>query len=320
MTNTSPIIHPSAFSPQVLTLGECMGVLYPPNPITLDDTHSLLLDIGGAEANLSIALARMGHTVRYITRVGDDPFGQRIRSILAAESVDIDHVRTDNTAPTGIFFREWLPDGARRVYYYRAGSAASRMEPDDLQPEYFANVHFVHLTGITPALSASCAATVAHALELAHISGAQVSFDPNYRARLWSPAQASKALLPLIQASDILLIGHEDARAVLGIQVNENAEGDRQLLEAMLNLGPGIIVLKCAERGALAWSQGQFYQAAAAPVANVIDPVGAGDGFDAGFLAGMLRGLGIPASLELGAHIGAASVAALGDYAGYPRV
>ncbi len=306
--------------PEVVTLGECMGVLYPPDPIQLDDARSLLLDIGGAEANLSVALARMGHSVRYITRVGDDPFGQRIRSILAGEGVDVGDVATDVSASTGIFFREWLPDGLRRVYYYRAGSAASRMQPDDLQAGQFAGARFVHLTGITPALSASCTATVTHAFELAHAAGAQVSFDPNYRSRLWAPEAARAALLPLIRDCDILLIGHEDARAVLGIHVQEDAQGDQQLLEAMLNLGPGIIVLKCAERGALAWSQGQQYSAPAFPVTEVIDPVGAGDGFDAGFLAGMLRQLGIPASLELGAHVGAASVAALGDYAGYPRV
>ena len=305
---------------EILTLGECMAVLYPPDPIPLDDARSLLLDIGGAEANLSVALARMGHSVRYITRVGDDPFGQRIRGILAGEGVDVSSVRTDTAAGTGIFFREWLPDGVRRVYYYRAGSAASRMLPDDLQAEQFLGARFVHLTGITPALSVSCAATVVHAFELAHAAGAQVSFDPNYRVKLWPPEVASRVLLPLIQASDILLIGHEDARAVLGIHVTEDAAGDQQLLEAMLDLGPGIIVLKCAERGALAWSQGQQYSAPAVPVAHVIDPVGAGDGFDAGFLAGMLRHLSIPASLALGARVGAESVAVLGDYAGYPRV
>jgi 2-dehydro-3-deoxygluconokinase len=291
-----------------------MGVLYPPEPVTLDDTGTLLLDIGGAEANLSVALARLGHSVRYISRVGADPFGERIRNTLAAEGVDVSGVRTDQVAPTGVFFREWLPDGARRVYYYRAGSAASRMQPDDLDPQQFAGARFVHLTGITPALSQGCAATVARAVELARAAGAQVSFDPNYRAKLWSPEAARAALAPILMQCDVLLMGHEDAEAVLG-----HFDDEQQLLEMAASLGPAVVVLKRAERGALALAGGQRYEAPAVPVERVIDPVGAGDGFDAGFLAGLLRGDDTPAALALGARVGAASVAALGDYAGYPR-
>ncbi len=163
--------------------------------------RALLLDIGGAEANLSIALSRMGRSARFISHVGDDPFGQRMRSTLANEGVDVDYLTTDTSAPTGVFFREWLPDGARRVYYYRANSAASRIGPDDLRAEMFAGARVVHLTGITPVLSASCAAACARAIELAHEAGALVSFDPNYRARLWKPEAARKALLPLMRQS-----------------------------------------------------------------------------------------------------------------------
>jgi 2-dehydro-3-deoxygluconokinase len=212
-----------------------------------------------------------------------------------------------------MFFREWLPDGARRVYYYRAGSAASRMEPTDLQPEQFTGARFVHLTGITPALSPTCAATVLRAIELAHAAGAQVSFDPNYRPKLWEPAVARIALLPIIQQCDLLLMGHEDARAVFGV------DDEEQMLQSAAAVGPQVIVLKRAERGALALAEGIRYQAPAVPVERVVDPVGAGDGFDAGFLAGMLRGAPITEALSLGALVGAASVAALGDYAGYPH-
>ncbi|MDZ4718602.1 MAG: sugar kinase [Roseiflexaceae bacterium] len=296
----------------VVTLGECMAVCYPADPIRLDDARTLLLDIGGAEANLSIALARLGIRARFISRVGDDPFGQRIRSVLKQEGVDVTGIITDPQAPTGMFFREWLPDGARRVYYYRAHSAASRMQPTDLQPEQFTGARFVHLTGITPALSQTCAATVMQAIKLAQAAGAQVSFDPNYRPKLWEPDAARVALLPIIQQCDVLLMGHEDARAVLGV------DDDEQMLQSAAALGPRIVVLKRAERGALALADGIRYEAPAIAVEHVVDPVGAGDGFDAGFLAGMLRGDTISEALNLGALVGAASVAALGDYAGYP--
>jgi 2-dehydro-3-deoxygluconokinase len=290
-----------------------MAVLYPREPVTLDDADVLALDIGGAEANLSIGLSRIGHSARFISRIGDDPFGQRMRATLEREGVDTTYLTTDKQAQTGVFFREWLPDGARRVYYYRAASAASRMAPADLRPEAFADARIVHLTGITPALSASCAATVLHAIELARSVGALVSFDPNYRPRLWDQASARAALRPIMERSDIVLMGHEDAQAVLG-------EGDDDaLLERAAALGARVVVLKRAERGALALAEGRRYSAPAHPVKQVIDPVGAGDGFDAGFLAGWLRGDSIEASLQLGARIGAAAVEVLGDYAGYPR-
>jgi 2-dehydro-3-deoxygluconokinase len=301
--------------PDVVTLGECMAVLYPPEPVTLDDTKSLLLDIGGAEANLSIALCRLGRSARFISRVGDDPFGQRMRATLAAEGVDVSALATDSSAPTGVFFREWLPDGARRVYYYRAASAASRLGPDDLRAELFAGARVVHLTGITPALSASCAAAVSRASELAHAAGALVSFDPNYRPKLWSAEAARAALLPLLRQADIILMGHEDAVAVL-----DTAGDDEAALRAGAALGAQVVVLKCAERGAFARAEGRTIHAPAAPVERVIDPVGAGDGFDAGFLAGWLRGDSLEDALRLGARVGAASVQVLGDYAGYPQI
>lgn len=299
--------------PDVVTLGETMAVLYPQEPIHLDDAPALALNIGGAESNLAIGLARLGHSARFISRVGDDPFGRRICSILEHEGVDTSAIITDEAHQTGVFFREWLPDGARRVYYYRAGSAASHMTPGDLKAEWFAGARVVHLTGITPALSPDCAATVARAMELAHEAGALVSFDPNYRQRLWDGATARATLLPLMERSDILLMGHEDAAAVLGM------DDEEQALAYGAKLGAQIVVLKRSEHGASALVDGQIIREPAAPVERVVDPVGAGDGFNAGFLAGRLRDLDIAGALRLGAHVGAAAVETLGDYAGYPN-
>jgi 2-dehydro-3-deoxygluconokinase len=296
--------------PEVVTLGECMAVLYPQDPVSLDHTTTLLLDIGGAESNLALRLRQLGHSVRFISRVGDDPFGQRMRATLATNGVDTDYLTVDVNAPTGIFFREWLADGARRVYYYRAGSAASRLAPDDLPREAFDGARIVHLTGITPALSASCAAAVARAIELARAVGALISFDPNYRPRLWDAATARATLLPLIEQADILLMGHEDAYAMF-----ETDDTDT-ILDRGATLGARVTVLKQAERGACAQVDGRRVQVHAHPVERVIDPVGAGDAFDAGFLAGWLRGYSLEAALDLGARAGAVAVAALGDYAG----
>ena len=144
-------------------------------------------------------------------------------------------------------------------------------------------------------------------------TGALLALDPNYRPRLWDAEAFRAALLPLLRQTDILLMGHEDARAAFGVD-DEDA-----MLAAGAALGAKVVVLKRAERGAMALVEGRRYEAPAEPVAQAIDPVGAGDGFDAGFLAGWLRGWGAEASLRLGATVGAASVQALGDYAGYPK-
>ena len=298
---------------EVVTLGECMAVLYPGEPEPLESAHGLLLDVAGSEANTAIGLARLGHRARFVSRVGDDPLGRRIRATLSDEGVDVADLVTDPVAPTGVFFREWLADGTRRVYYYRAGSAASRMTPAALKPESFAGARIVHLSGITPALSPGCADTVSRAMALAHQQGALVSFDPNYRAPLWPPATAREALIPLIEQADILLIGHEDAKAVL------DTVEDQAVLERAAKLGPKTVVLKRAEQGASAMTDGKRIDVPAHAVSRAVDPVGAGDGFNAGFLAGWLRGYDIEAALKLGNKIGAKAVEVLGDYAGYPK-
>ncbi len=298
---------------EVITLGESMGLLCPAEPVTLDQATTLSIDIAGAESNFAIGLSRLGHHVQFISRVGNDPFGQRIRATLSAEGVDITHLLTDEEAPTGVYFREWLPDGQRRVFYYRRGSAASRLAPEDLPEEAFRGVRIVHMTGITPALSASCAATVARAIELAHAHGALVSFDPNYRAKLWRPEQAQATLLPLMEKADIILMGHEDAQAILGTSDDEEA------LQRAVALGAQVVVLKRAERGAVALAETARIEVAAEVVEAAVDPVGAGDGFDAGFIAGRLRGESLESALRLGGRVGAAAVATVGDYIGYPR-
>ncbi len=293
--------------PEVITLGEAMAVLYPSEPVALEQAHSLLLNIGGAESNFAIALSQLGHRVAFISRVGDDPLGQRMRATLAAQGVDVTGLLTDAGAPTGVFFRTWQPDGLRRVFYYRSGSAASRLAPTDLAPAMFADARLLHISGITPALSASCAATIDHAIELAHAAGALVSCDPNYRPALWDTATARQVLLPLMARSDILLLGHEDSLAILG-----SADRDTVLAQAT-ELGARLVVFKEAERGATVQA-GEQRVSLPAEAVKAIDPVGAGDAFNAGFLSGWLRGASLAASLRLGIQMGARVVATLGDF------
>jgi 2-dehydro-3-deoxygluconokinase len=302
-----------AIAPEVVTLGECMAVLFPDERRRLERARRLRMDIAGTEANTAIGLARLGVAARFIGRVGDDPFGTRIRETLSAEGVDTRFLQVDPGAPTGVFFREALVEGPRRVYYYRAGSAASRLGPEDLTPESFAGAKIVHLSGITPALSGACAAAVRRAIELAREGDALVSFDPNYRPRLWDAATARATLTALIEKVDVLLLSDEDGKILFP---DADVAG---VLEGAAAIGPATVVLKRAAKGAAALVKGQRLRTSGRRVARVVDSVGAGDGFNAGFLAGMLRGLGIAECLDLGAKVGARAVQTLGDYAGYPR-
>ncbi len=175
------------------------------------------------------------------------------------------------------------------------GETMALLRPDDPIP-------------LSPALSPTCALAVARAVELAHAAGAWVSFDPNYRAALWDTATARNVLLPLMKQAEILLLGHEDSLALLGI------DDEQSILRAGQELGAQIVVLKQAERGAYAWDGSTRVFLEAAPVEAPIDPVGAGDAFDAGFLSGWLRGKTVAEAFQLGIRCGAATVAIAGDY------
>lgn len=296
---------------EVVTLGEVMVLFWPARQEPLAVANLYERSFGGAEGNFAIALARLGHRVRWISRLGDDVFGRYVRSELQREGVVVE-APSDRAAPTAVFFKERVLAGPRRVLYYRRGSAASRLAPGDFQPSHVAGARLLHVTGITPALSPSCAAAVSRAIDLARAAGALVSVDPNVRLQLWpSPAACGAALRALAARADILLLGHEDA-AVLYPGLSEHA-----VIEAARADGASTVALKLGERGAIGVTGAERAQVVAYPV-EVVDTVGAGDGFDAGFVAGILRGLSLERSLALAARVGAGAVAVAGDWEGYP--
>jgi len=299
------------FPCDVVTLGETMVLLWPAGDESLEDAATYARSFGGAESNFCIALARLGHRPLWISRLGDDPFGRYVRAFLESEGVQV-NAMTDSEAPTAVFFKERSPHGPRRVYYYRRGAAASRMTPADLGPAQFVGARLLLISGITLALSPTCAATVGRAVELAHAAGLLVCVDPNVRPQLWSdPAESRAAMRALIARADLVLLGDEDA-AYLFPGLDEEA-----VLHAARALGPRTVVLKLGARGARAVRDGEEACVEPHPV-DVVDAVGAGDGFNAGFVAGLLRGDTLPRCLALGARVGAAAVAVVGDWEGYP--
>jgi 2-dehydro-3-deoxygluconokinase len=293
----------------VVTAGETMVLGVPSRPGRLRHAGSLELKIGGAESNLAIALSRLGLSVGWAGFLGDDEPGQLVLDRIRAEGVDTSRVRRLKEHPTGLYLREQV--GAQtRVYYYRRGSAASKMSSESFDPEYLGTARLVHLTGITAALSAECRDFALWAAREARKSETWVSFDVNYRSKLWGPEEARAFTEEILPEVHLLLVGDEEARALWG-------RDDEGFVRELAERGPEEVVLKKGGEGSLALVEGEILEHPAFEVAEV-DPVGAGDAFAAGYLAGCLWGLPAGERLRVANAMGAMSVATLGDYEGLP--
>jgi 2-dehydro-3-deoxygluconokinase len=298
----------------VVTLGESMVLLLAEQSGPMREATTFSRHIAGAESNVAAGLCRLGQTAGWFSRVGDDEFGRAVVFRVRGEGVDTSHVISDPQAPTGLVVRERREAGPIDQVYYRRGSAASRLSPADLDAAYVGDARFVHLTGITPALSASCRETVFAAAEIARAAGATVVLDPNYRSKLWDPPAARAVMRDLAGHCDLVLPGMDEAELLTGESDPEQAA--RQLRE----LGPAMIVVKLGARGALALTRDdELIHVPGTPVERVVDPVGAGDAFAAGFLAGLLRGFTTDAALRLANRCGALAMTSPGDMESLPR-
>ncbi|GAC1438155.1 MAG: sugar kinase [Chloroflexota bacterium] len=298
----------------VVTMGETMVLFVPETDGALDTVRTFSTTIGGAESNMAIGLARLGHRAAWFSHLGDDPFGHLVLRTIGAEGVDVSWVRLDPEAPTGVFFRERIPGRPPTGYYYRRGSAASRLRPADLPADLLRGARLFHCTGISPILSETFRATIEAAIDLARTGGVPVVFDPNLRLRLTTAEHARATLLPLLDRVDILLAG-------LGEMALLVQEEDPQQVVGILRdrYGIGEIVLKNGAHGALvAGPSGPIQHVEAVDMGPEVDPTGAGDAFNAGYLSGKLRGLDPLQAAHLGAVLGAHAVVHPGDFENLP--
>jgi 2-dehydro-3-deoxygluconokinase len=294
-------------------LGETMILFLAQQPGPLREASTFSRHVAGAESNVAVGMCRLGGSAGFISRVGDDEFGRLIQMRLRGEGVDVAQVRVDGSAPTGIIIRERREVGPVDVLYYRRGSAASRMTPDDLDADYIAQAAYLVLSGITPALSESCRATVFAAAEIGRACGTTVVVDPNMRFKLWSREEARGVIRDLVGHADVVLPGMDEAELLTG-------ESDpRHAATALLALGPKLVIVKLGDQGALALSADGFLESPAVQIPRVVDPVGAGDAFAAGYLAGQVRGLDLAASLALANRCGAQAMLVPADQEGLPR-
>ena len=287
-------------TPDVVCVGETMAVLSPPDARPLAEQPALSLGIGGAESNVACGLAGLGHHAAWMSRLGDDPFARRILAELTARGVDVSDVETDPGRPTGVYFKDPGP-GHTRTHYYRRGSAASRMGPDLASHPTLRRARIVHLSGVAAAVSDTCAQLL-EALLLGRrdaTGGPAVSFDVNHRPALWrdGTAGAGRTLLRLARAADIVFVGRDEAEALWG---TARPDDIADLLDSA-----SVVVVKDAEHGATSYAGGVRTFVPALPT-EVVEPVGAGDAFAAGYLAGVLESRDERSRLRLG-HLAAAA-------------
>ena len=282
-------------------MGETMAVLVPPDDEPLERQRSLRLEVGGAESNVACGLAALGHRAAWTSRVGDDPLGRRVLADLTARGVDVSGVELDPDRPTGVYFKDTGPVGTG-THYYRQGSAATLMGPGLLRQ---CRARVLHLSGITLALSESCAELVTEIVVRRAVPGPVVSFDVNHRPALWRHRDPAAALLEPARSADIVFVGRDEAEALWGTAKPEE-------IRDLLAPAP-VIVVKDAERGATAYTGDGEEVFVATPDSPVVERVGAGDAFAAGYLAAHLEGRDTTAALRLGHLMAAAALATGGD-------
>ncbi|GGF83820.1 sugar kinase [Paenibacillus aceti] len=303
-------MHYRNSSPEVVTFGESMALLIAEGGKGLEYTSNLTPSFGGAETNVAIGLSRLGHSAGWCGQLGDDPFGHRIYKMVRGEGVDMSRASFTEEAPTGLMIRENVA-GRSSVYYYRKLSAASKMTPEHLNEEYIAGAKILHITGITPALSASCAETAAAAMDMAKRHGVKVSFDPNLRLKLWSVEEARKVLLPLAEKADYFLPGLDELKLLY------ETESMEEIISRLGELS-AVSIIKGGDDETYILENGKLTAIPYYKVEHVIDTVGAGDGFCAGFLAGLLKEYTIEEAVRLGNLIGSQVIQAIGDWEGLP--
>lgn len=272
------------------------------------------MSLGGAETNVAIGLARLGHRVRWAGRLGEDEVGSFALRTLRAEGVLTDAVVLDPNRPTGVMLLEKRIADVSRAAYYRAGSAGSALAFENLDAALEARPEVVHFTGITPALSQSAAEATVRAAEAARERGITVSFDVNYRAKLWDRDAASKVLTVLGGFADIVIASEDEIGLIAG---SPGDASEDELVGELHARGVRDVVIKRGGAGATAYTREGSHHHDALTV-PVVDTVGAGDAFTAGYLSALLDGESMDQRLRRAVTLGAFAVAATGDWENLP--
>ena len=298
----------------VVTLGEAMLMLVAEEPGPLERVQRFSKRTAGAETNVAIGLARLGLKVGWQSRLGADSMARYLLAAIGGEGVDCSRVVCDADQRTGMLFKGRVDDGSDPpIEYHRRGSAASHLGPDEIDEAWIAGARHLHVSGVFPALSPSTLAATRRALALARQHGRTISFDPNLRPALWPSRQAMRETLnSLAEGCDWVLPGQSEGELLTG------HAGPEAIAAFYRERGARLVVVKLGSAGAYFSSEQGSGHVPAFPVAQVVDTVGAGDGFAVGVISALLEGSSVPGAVRRGAWIGARAVQVRGDTEGLP--
>ena len=299
---------------EVLTFGEPMGLMVADEVKPLKDVEHFTRYVCGAEVNFSVGLSRLGHSVAYVSKVGQDPFGEHICDFLAENKIENGYVKVDKEYLTGMQLKAKVLDGDPLVVNFRKNSAFSHFQPEELAGIDWSGVKHVHVTGISAALSESCRAAVAKLMDTAKAKGIRVSFDPNLRPALWPDKQEMVRVINALAAkADIVLPGISEGEILMGSRDPE------AIADFYLGQGSKAVVVKVGAKGSFVkTSDGETFESPGFRVEHVVDTVGAGDGFAVGTISALLEGKSLKEAAHRGAAIGALAIMVAGDNEGLP--
>lgn len=293
----------------IFTLGDALITFNPSAAGPLRYVSSFERKVGGAELNFAIGCARLGLDVKWMSRLGGDEFGKYIYKTVRGEGINMSEVKLVDGYPSSLNFKEVLEDGSGKTFYYRYQSPISTLTPDDIKPELFHDVAYIHLTGVFLAIAENNLHIVLKILDIAKERNIPVAFDPNIRLKLWTIEEARAAYFRIFPYVDVLLTGLDEIEMIVG-DVSLASFAEQYTIEQL--------VIKDGANGSKAYIAGEWYEAAPFNV-KPVDTVGAGDGFDAAYIYGLMNDYGVQERLTFANAVGAMVTTVKGDNEGLPE-
>jgi 2-dehydro-3-deoxygluconokinase len=293
------------------TFGEVMTLFVASDTDSVITARTYDLQVVGAEANVAVAVSRLGLRAKFMSRVGEDQLGQVVIDEIASEGVDVSRIaRVPH--PTGTMVRNRGTSQPVEISYLRTFSAGSTLSPTDVLMSDIEETRWIHLTGISVAISDSAHEGVKAALEMARNTDAKISFDLNIRRKLWSEDRARIALASMVHDIDVLFGGRDEYEVVFGSKdprENLDLAAAKGIPTAIMTSGADVIRIL---------SEGKYWEYQP-PRVDAVDPVGSGDAFVGGVISGLLSGMSLHEAIQQGSRSGAEVASQIGDWAGLPH-
>ena len=300
-------------SKRILTVGEPMGLFIAQEEAKLEKVKHFSTSVAGAEFNVAVGLTRLGHKAGYLTKVGEDPFGRQIINCMNENGIDTALTQIDPAHRTGFMLKSKTSEGDPDIYYFRAGSAASTISPEDVKDVDLKQWDAIHLSGILPATSETALATTYYLMAEARKADIPIFYDPNLRPQLWpSKEKMVEEINKMAALADYVLPGENEGLTLCG------SKDPKVIGRFYLDLGAKTVIVKTGADGAETFTKDGSFHTPAYPPKKIVDTVGAGDGFAAGVESALMEGLSLEEAVRRGSAIGTIQIMHVSDNEGLP--